>query len=235
MAAGCSHGIMADPEALKTVLKFKSEYKPRRTFHLGDFVDMAAFRSGAHGTNDEFVSVENDLRHGINFLRELRPTDILNGNHEIRLWRLAEHHNAIISHAARSVIDEIRDVARRLKAQYVESYDIGSSWIQVADTRFLHGFMYSENALRDHAEHFGRCVIAHLHKAGVVNGRRSDHATGYCVGTLANIPAMTYANTRRATAQWSHGFCYGEYSDTHCHVELCQAQPNVAGGWRLPL
>lgn len=232
---GCSHGHYADPEALKTVLKFKSIYKPHRTFHLGDFVDMAAFRSGAHGTNDEFMSIESDLTHGLNFLKELRPTDLLNGNHEIRLWKLAEHHNAIISTAAGRIINDIKDLAVRMKTNYVEHYDVNRSWIQLADTKMMHGWWFSEQAIRDHAESHGKCVIAHLHRTGSAQGRRSDHPTAYCVGTLANIPALTYANTRRATLAWNHGFCWGEFSDEECVLNISSAQPNQEGGWHLPV
>lgn len=235
MACGCSHGHLADRDALKTVLRFKKTWKPHRTIHLGDFIDMAAFRTGAAGTRDETVSLEGDLRHGLNFLREYQPTDILNGNHEIRLWKNAEHYNAVVARAAQSIIDEVRGLSRKLKAQYIEHYDIGRSWIELGDTKFLHGFMYSENAIRDHAEHFGRCVLAHLHTTGQSGGRRSDGARAWCVGTLANIPAMSYANTRRSTARWNHGIAYGEYNDKECHVWLSEAPANQAGGWRIPL
>lgn len=235
ISVGCSHGNLADQEALKTVLKLKSIFKPHRTFHLGDFVDMAAFRSGARGTKDECISLESDLTHGLNFIKELRPTDMLNGNHEIRLWKLAEHPNAVTSTAAGRIIEDIRKLSDKLKANYVQHYDINRSWIQLADTRFLHGFMYNEQAIRDHAEAYGRCVMAHLHRVGSATGRRSDHPTAFCVGTLANIPSMTYANTTRSTMAWQHGAAYGEYSDTECHVWLTQGSPNEEGGWRLPV
>lgn len=235
MAVGCSHGHLADPKALQTVLEFQRRFKPHRRIHLGDFTDQAAFRSGAQGTKDETVSIADDLTHGLNFLKAFRPTDILNGNHEIRLWKLADHHNQIISQAASSVITEIREAAGKLKARYVEDYDITRSWITLGDTKFLHGFMYGENAIRDHAEHFGKCVHAHLHQVGDVAGRRSDKARAYCVGTLTNVALMGYALTRRSTARWSHGFAYGEYSETECHVWLSQGMANTPGGWRLPL
>ena len=83
MASGCSHGHLQDDEAIKAVLKFKRTWKPHRNIHLGDFIDTAAFRSGAIGTPDEAVDLVGDLGHGLNFLRALEPTDVLNGNHEI--------------------------------------------------------------------------------------------------------------------------------------------------------
>lgn len=235
MAVGCSHGYLADPKALETVLNFKARFRPQIRIHLGDFTDQTAFRSGAAGTKDETVSIADDLTHGLNFLRSFGPTHLLNGNHEIRLWKLAEHHNELIARAASSVIDEIRTLTGKLKCQYVEHYDITRSWIDIGDLRCLHGFMYNENAIRDHAEHFGRCLIAHLHTVGEAAARRSDHARAYCVGTLANIPGMSYALTRRATARWSHGFAYGETNGKETHVWLSQGQANTPGGWRLPL
>ena len=234
-AIGCSHGHLADPKALETVLKFRESFRPQIRIHLGDFTDQAAFRSGATGTKDETVSIADDLTHGLNFLREFRPTHLLCGNHEIRLWKLADHHNEIVSRAANSVIAEIRGLADKLKAKFIDHYDITRSWIDIGDTRFLHGFMYGENAIRDHAEHFGKCVHAHLHQVGESAGRRSDNARAYCVGTLANIPSMNYALTRRATARWSHGFAYGETNGKETHVWLSQGMANTQGGWRLPL
>ncbi len=235
MAVGCSHGHLADPNALKAVLKFKKAFKPDRVFHLGDLTDQTAFRTGAGGTRDESVSITDDLRHGIDFLHALEPTDFLIGNHEARLWRLADHHNVIIARAANSVIEEIRQATVKLHCRFVDHYDINRSWVQLGDTKLMHGFQYSEMALRDTAEHFGKCIIAHLHVAGMAAGRRSDHPVGYCVGTLANVPSMHYASTNRSTSRWSHGFCFGEYSDTQCHVNLSQCQQNEAATWRLPV
>lgn len=235
MAVGCRHGLYADRDALDKVLEFQRKYKPHTRIDLGDATDQAAFRTGAHGTKDETVSIKDDLTAGLSFEREYRPTHKLNGNHEIRLWKLADHHNEIIARAASSVIQEMLDLAQKQKTQYVTEYDINSSWLTLGDTKFLHGFMFNEMAIRDHAEHFGNCVIAHLHKAGQATGRRSDHPTAWCVGTLAHIPAMAYANTRRSTAAWSHGFAWGEYSDNYCHVNLSQCPQNQARNWKLPL
>jgi len=234
LAVGCSHGHLADPAALKAVLKFRASWRPHRTIHLGDFIDTAAFRGGSAGTADEAALIEPDLGHGLNFLKKLEPTDILIGNHEDRLWEAAAHYNAIKSELARRMIQDIRDTASGLKAQLIDHYDINRSWIQLGDTKFLHGFMWGEQALRDHAEHFGKCVIAHVHKTGEVQARRSDHATGWCVGTLANIPSMHYASRRRATAAWNYGLVYGEFNDRECHVNLSSAPQNAIGEWRLP-
>jgi len=235
LAVGCSHGNLADPAAIKAVLKFKSAWKPHRTIHLGDFVDTAAFRTGARGTSDQAMSLKADIGQGLNFLRALEPTDVLLGNHEDRLWTAAVHYDAIRRELAERIVNDIRGTITKLKAQFIDHYDINRSWMELGDTKFIHGFPYSQNALREHAEHFGKCVIAHLHIAGIEPGKRSDHPVAYCVGTLANIPEMGYAKVRRATARWSHAFAYGEFREGECHVNLSHCEPGNALNWRLPL
>lgn len=235
VAIGCSHGHLADRDALKAVLKFTAAYKPAVRIHLGDFTDQGAFRGGAKGTNDETASIKDDLTAGLTFLREFRPTHLINGNHEDRLWNLAEHYNEIIARAASSVITEICDLARKLKAQHLTEYDINSSWFTLGDTKVMHGWMYGQHALMEHAEHFGKTMMAHLHIAGMYPGRRADHPSAWCCGTLADIPAMKYAKNRRATSRWSHGILHGEFSDTYCHIDLSQCPPGMARNWRLPL
>lgn len=235
MAIGCSHGSLADPDAIEAVLRFEAAYKPERKFHLGDIYDFAAFRQGAPGTKDEAEQLGPDIEAGCNLIERYSPTDVLLGNHDERVFQLAKHHNAIVRLAASHARNEFLLACEKVKARLVDHYDINRSWIELGDTKFLHGFgLGGEMAIRDHAEHFGRCVIAHLHRAESQGGRRSDHAVAYCVGTLANIPMMDYAKTRRSTARWSHGIAYGEYSDTHCHVELSACEQGQAKNWRLP-
>lgn len=232
--AGCSHGSLADEHALRSVLKFCSSYKPHIRAHLGDFIDTAAFRSGANGSNDEHASIEDDLSHGLNFLKEYRPTLLLNGNHEIRLWKHAEHHNEIIARAAKSVITEIRTLADKMKTLYFETYDVSADHPRIGDYTAIHGYVYSENAIRDHAEMFGNVFHAHTHRGGSATGRRADRPTGFCTGTLANVPAMSYANTRRATLGWNHALISGELWGDECrNITLHQCSAKQASSWQI--
>lgn len=233
MAVGCSHGSLIDPVAAETAILFAERWKPERRLHLGDVFDETAFRTGAKNTPDETASISDDLTAGLDFLECYRPTDILNGNHDDRVWKLAYHYNAIIAHAACSVINEFVSVAQKIGARHITHYDIRRSWIELGGTKFLHGFMYGEQALRDHAEHFGNCVIAHLHRPGMAPGRRADSPRAYCVSTLADIARLEYAKGRRATSMWAHGLAYGEYCEDECKVWI--AQDDMNGNWNLPL
>lgn len=235
LAVGCSHGSLVNWKAVAKVLEFKDRFKPHTVIHLGDVMDYAAFRSGAHGTPDEARAIGPDIDSGIRLLNELRPTDVLIGNHDYRVWKLSDHYNAIIGRAASSARNDFLTACQKIKVKrLVDHYDVNRSWLQLGDTKLMHGFFYNENAMRDHAETYGKCIIAHLHVAGMGNGRRSDHPVCYCVGTLADIESMDYAKARRATTRWSYGFCYGEYNDNECHINISHTPMGQVASWRLP-
>ncbi len=212
MGIGCSHGYLIDPLARKAVLKFAQDYKPEFKFHLGDWIDTTAFRSGAKGTKDETSDVDYDLLEGNNFIKEYKPQILLGGNHEGRVWSLCDHHNAILKSLACRVRQEILDMAQDIGAKFIPYKGVWSM-VPFGNFKLTHGYMYGENACRDMAEVHGNIMFAHIHRAGMMNGRRDDNPMGICVGTLSDIPNMDYANTRKSTLAWSQGFVWGEYSD----------------------
>jgi hypothetical protein len=233
MAVGCSHGAEIDPEARKAVLSFKERWKPDTTIHLGDAIDLSAFRAGAvrdSNDSDHAADVMADLSAGIEFLHELRPQHILCGNHEARLWKFSKSPNALLAYAANMTISKLEDTAKSLKAT-LTPYGIRHS-VTLGGTKFIHGYMYNISAIRDHAETYGDVVLAHLHRVGWERARNFDGNSGYCVGMLANFD-MPYANARRATFGWSQGWAYGHYNDKTCTVNLCERRQG--NPWLLPI
>lgn len=235
VALGCSHGMHICPDARKAVLKFLKEYKPHTVVHLGDFCDTTAFRSGASGTADESEPIEPDIDGGLTFLAEIGATHVLCGNHEDRLWHMARSPNAMKAYAAGKCIGALEDHARKFKYQ-LKKWDGAFQGIQLGGTTFLHGYLYSENATRDHAEAHGNVVHAHNHKPGLAFGRRIDNPLGIGVGTLTRRREMGYAKARRATLAWGMAFAYGTFTDTSCRLNLCLGpQEQHAGSqWTLP-
>lgn len=233
LAVGCSHGNHIDPVASAAVIKFRDSWNPHTVAHLGDFCDTAAFRRGATGTSDESEPVGPDIDAGCRFLQNLRPTIVLNGNHEIRIWKLQGSTNAIVSDCAMSIVSRLQKQMKALKADYEEGWSI-RSFRMLGNFKLMHGYVFNENSCRDMAESEGNIIFAHTHRPGSAKGRRSDNPTGYSVGTLSNIPNMDYASARRATHAWAGGFCWGEYSDNRTIVWLHE-QPQTESEWRLPI
>jgi predicted phosphodiesterase len=232
MAVGCSHGNMADPVAIKAVLKFRDAWKPHTTVHLGDFIDLAAFRSGAKGSNDESEPVRPDFDSGIRFLKDLQPQIVLAGNHEDRLWRLRESRSAIVAELATALVSDIERACRQLRCELVP-YRY-KTYRTLGNYKLMHGYFYNENAARDHAEAFGNTIYGHTHRTALEKGRRDDNPTGICPGTLSNIPNMDYAKTRKSTLSWAQGLVWGLYCDTRTICWLHE-QPQDQPEWVLPI
>lgn len=235
LACGCSHGAFGHASAMQAVLRAKAAWKPHLVVHLGDAYDCKAFRTGARpnsGDPDESASVEADLVSGADFMAELRPNVFCMGNHENRLVRLAGHYNQVIATAAQATLDGI--LASLPRSAVVVPYRVTEDgWYSVADYRFGHGHLYGENFLRDTAEAWGNTVVAHAHRTGMAKGRRIDGPKCYCVGTLADVSRMDYALGRRATLAWSHGFVWGEFTETRCNLWLHE-WPRGETQWNLP-
>lgn len=232
MFIGCSHGHLANPILLQEALAFAEEFRPHHRVHLGDAFDMACFRSGASGSNDEGGNIDEDLHCGIKFVKEYRPTLFMFGNHEDRLVSLSNHPRDIIASAAKFALTNLEAVFDSIKCEMVHYGTIADlrSWRLFGDTAVGHGYLFGENCTRDTVEMLGYNVIhAHDHKAKIQPGRVSRGLMGYSVGTLAEIPAMSYAKARRATSAWSAGIVYGEFKEgmSRWHLKLLNGAPRA--------
>jgi len=221
MATGCLHSTHACREYMRLVRRFKKDYGPVRHIELGDVLETTCLRSGARGTRDEAEPLEHDLKTGIDWIREMEPSDWLLGNHDRRPYDLMDHPSAVVSELSKRLVEDMRGAAAAVKCRMHEAYDIETSWLTVANIDFGHGWMYNINALRDHVEMRGRnVVIAHLHTPHEFGGRNVGAPRGICVGTGADPRLMSYARRRRQTLTWAHGIAFGEYTDTQSTMHL---------------
>jgi len=240
MAIGCSHGKHICPKARESVLKFKASFKPSLSVHLGDFCDTAAFRTGARGIDaDSAEPVTPDIDGGMQFLREYRPSIVLCGNHEARLWTLRNSPNAVIAYAAHRAVEAIEEGTRKLGARLIP-YDGIYQEYRFGDILATHGTFYNEMAARDMAEAYSSKVIfAHTHRAMQSPGRTMKATRGYCVGTLTRKREMSYASCRRATMAWGMGIVAGEYREgakPESAIWLFEGpSENNDVEWRLPV
>ena len=222
LVVSCSHGAHIDTESAETVIGFKRRYKPHMTIHLGDFIDLSAFM-GSHLDKGHGDPIEPDLNQGLDFMRALEPNIVFLGNHEDRLYSLKQRGSELVRYAAAEVIKNIKVMVKDLKAElvpYSGTFD-PKSWRLVGGTAFGHGFLFNEQAPRDHAEMLGRpIVMGHIQRLVSQPGRCLGAPEGISVGCLASIPAMHYAKNRRATVAWDNGFGYGEYTDKWCNIKL---------------
>jgi hypothetical protein len=237
MAVGCSHGSRANADALAAALLFRDAFDPHEVIHLGDAYDLASLRAGSIGNDKDPDSVddyERDIDSGIEFLDALRPTVFCCGNHDLRAEKYRHHHNAVIRGFAQLLWDRMMEPVKRHAHTVIEYNDVHDrSWYHLGGYRWGHGVLFGEQFLRDSAESFGNCVIAHAHRAGMARGRTSEASIALSPGTLANVGAMDYAAKRRSTLSWSHGVVFGWYSDDSAEL-LVHQWPQGEVRWALP-
>lgn len=221
VAVGCTHAGMINEKAESEFFRFVESYAPHKRIHLGDVWDTTCWRAGAKNGADSAKSISADFKCGQDFLLNFRPTTVFLGNHDVRPFDYLDHPNAVIAHAASMHVQAISDfISKKLHAEMVD-YDVRKGWREMGGTLFGHGYMYNEQAARDHAEMMGKPVVmAHIHTLAHAHARSLNAPYGVSAGCLIDIDKARYAARRRATHRWRNGWVYGEYCEDQCQVFL---------------
>jgi len=86
--AADNHGSMIHKESLQKLLAFKESWKPSIVVHLGDNWDFAPLRGGA-GPEEKAGGLSEDFQAGISFLDVYKPNFLTLGNHDARIYEMA--------------------------------------------------------------------------------------------------------------------------------------------------
>ena len=205
---------MASKEAIVALEKHIKDFRPDHRICLGDFFDFRALRKGiGREESDAYSDLVSDSTAAYGWLERLKPTVFLNGNHEHRLYRVAEEAaNGLIRQYAKDGVKKLETYLRKMGCKvYPYHYDKGVH--AIGKVRFVHGYVASVHAVKHTAEVYsppgGATVMGHLHRIEAVHAVRHGGAQGYSGGCLASIPALTYASLRHATMRWANGWLYG--------------------------
>lgn len=239
---GDNHGDCGCRETENAAHRLIKQFEPDAIVHLGDAFDFRALRAGmSNEDGDAFEDLQADINAGFGFLERLFSNKAKNkvyllGNHEHRLWRVAQSHpRGLMRHAAKS---EIERIERFCKAAGVElipyHYKLGVFRIGVAT--FLHGYSANLRAAAEHAQTYGidgGCVVmGHLHRFDTQFAKRVGGCVGHAIGASGDIAEhFAYAHHRLATHQWEQGFGYGVANNAG--ARLWDAR-KIAGKWITP-
>lgn len=213
----CSHAEHINRRAWDKAMEIRKDLKPEFTFHLGDFMDTTAFRSGAAGTADEMANPEADLECGIFHLQMMEPDLVLCGNHEQRLWGYTSVRDAKVASYAHRLISDINASVKGMGAELVE-YKGQFQGVMMGPALLTHGTIFNVNAARDMAETYGGgdvryVMFGHTHTIAVGQARAAHGCTGINIGCLTDRRDMGYAQGRRQTWAWVNACITGEYCD----------------------
>jgi len=238
VAFGDAHGDMASKESIEALQRHIKDLKPDHRICLGDMFDLRSLRKGVSNQDSEhYDTLVSDLTMGYNMLEKLRPTVFLNGNHEYRLYRVAqEASNGIVRQYATEGVEKLETYLRKMGCK-VYPYHYQQGVHTIGKVAFIHGYCASQAAVKQSAEVYsppgGATVMGHLHRIEAVHAVRHGGAQGYSGGCLASIPALTYASLRHATMRWANGWLYGLISKRTGNFKIWQAE-KVDGVWIHP-
>lgn len=202
------HGHHQNARAVQVLKDVTKEFRPDIRCFGGDLLDLAALRKGA--TADEQVeSLSEDWNAGMEFLHSWKPTKLLLGNHDARIYTLAESSTAgIKAEYAAKLVSEFENTLRKLRCEW-KPYHKRLGLFTFGKLNFLHGYFSGANAAKQHAMVYGNCVYGHCHATDSASfGTFNERKTAYGVGGLLNVD-QPYNSRYPGTLRHGCGFSMG--------------------------
>ena len=155
------HGDMQDTAANDALFRFIDVWKPKLRVFGGDLWDFRPLRRKAC-EDEQRESMVKDYEAGIAWLKRFRPNYFLRGNHDERLWELAEKDNGIKSDYAAQGVAKIEALVASMRCKMLP-YHNRDGILRIGHLKMLHGFHAGINAARQTALVYGSCLFGHVH------------------------------------------------------------------------
>jgi hypothetical protein len=213
VSVGDNHGDMVDEKSAIELFKFCDKFQPDEIVHLGDGYDLRSIRRGAMGKEAD-ESLVKDVLKGHWFIKRLKPTVYLYGNHEDRLEQILSNTQNGILHDYISDLDaDIKSNLRDNGCKKIYPYHAEYGVHRIGPIAYVHGYTCGVRAVEEHAIHYadrhGAVIMGHIHSIQQTNARKFGGAVGFSGGCLCKKQAMGYSKNRLATSKWGTGWTYG--------------------------
>ena len=224
------HGDMQDAAACRVFFNFVQSFKPDIKVFAGDLWDFRAIRKGA-SEDERQESMAKDYTAGLNWLKTFRPNYFLRGNHDERLWELADSDKGVMSDYAQSGVVEITSELAKMKCQMLP-YHKRDGVLKLGSLKILHGFHCGVFAARQTALVYGSALFGHTHVIDEHSIGGLDRRVARNIGALCKLD-MDYNSRNPNTLRQAHGFAYG-ILDERTGVYHVQQAEEINGTWMLP-
>lgn len=226
------HGNLRHRPTVAAFLRHVDDFKPHHKIIGGDVWDFAAWREGAND-EEKRESVKDDFEAGLQFIDRFKPQAVLLGNHDARLWRVADRRNGPASDLAREYVGRVAASARDLRCRLLP-YD-KRTVLRVGPLNVLHGVYAGENAAKRHAQTYGPCIFGHVHTGEMGSVPSIDHRLeAWSSPCLCDLNPK-YADPKPGTLKWCNGWMLGEFRGKTYHVETARVingEVRVATGFK---
>lgn len=226
------HGDMADKKSNEVFFSFAKSFEPDIRVCGGDVWDFRAIRKGA-GEEERRESMSKDYVAGYNWLKRFQPHYFIRGNHDERLWELADSDNGILSDYASSGVLEIDALMKQMKCRMLPYHKRdGVLRLENSSLKLLHGFHCGVFAARQTALVYGSALFGHTHVIDEHSIGGLERRVARNVGCLCALD-MDYNGRNPNTLRQAHGFAYGVVNSRTGKFHVWQAE-EIDGNWIIP-
>jgi UDP-2,3-diacylglucosamine pyrophosphatase LpxH len=227
------HGDMQDKAAVRVFHKFcEDHWKPHLKIMGGDLWDFRSMRKGA-SPEEQADRVTADFQAGNEFLSRFQPHVFLRGNHDERLWEMAERtqgNGLVIDYCLHAVYQIEADM--RAMHCTMHPYDKRQGVYRVGALHVVHGFRSGITAAKATCMDYGACTLmGHIHAVDRWSAPGLDRRAGWASGALCQLD-MGYNARQPNTLRQSNGFAYGQFNDKTGAFSLSLAE-RINGEWSL--
>jgi len=224
------HGDRLCKASVKALMAATRDFKPDLRIFGGDLLDARPLRRGA-GPEERSEGMADDWRAGIRFLHDWKPTHILLGNHDKRIYDLAEKDNGgIETEYAFKGVQELESAFSKVGAIWLPYHK--RSILKFGNLSFLHGFFHGVNATKQHSNIYGSCIFGHIHAVDIYSAPAVERRTSMSSGCLCSLD-MNYNSHMPTSLRHSHGFIQGVINEKTGDWQAWQVQ-EIGGQWLVP-
>jgi len=221
---------MQDAKANNALFKFIKQWKPGIRVLVGDLWDFRPIRGGA-SDDEKHQSMEKDFEAGGQWLDNFQPHYFIRGNHDERLWFLAESGDGVRADYAGKCILEIESTVKKMRCRMLP-YHKRDGILRLGHLKILHGFASGVYASRQTALVYGSALFGHIHCIDEHAIAGLDRRVARACGCLCKLD-MDYNSRMPMTLRQAHGFAYGVIHQKTGKYFVWQAE-EVNGEWMLP-
>lgn len=224
------HGDQQDPSANSTLFNFMKMWKPHIRIMAGDLWDFRPLR-GKASEDEKRESMREDFEAGERWFKQFKPQYFLRGNHDQRLWDLAEHGDGVRADYAGDLIERVETSLGLLDCKMLP-YHKREGVLRIGSLKVIHGFSCGVYASRQTALIYGSCLFGHVHTIDEHAIPGLERRVARSIGCLCKLD-LEYADRMPTTLRHAHGFAYGVIDEVKGHYHVWQAE-SVEGVWMLP-
>ena len=224
------HGDQQHGPANEVLFKFIDLWKPQIRICAGDLWDLRPLR-GKASDDEKRESLREDFTAGVKWFNRFKPHHFIRGNHDERLWELAERDDGVRSDYAQELIGRVDAMLAHHKCS-VLPYHKRDGVLRIGSLKVLHGFAAGVYASRATALIYGSCLFGHVHTIDEHAIPGLERRVARSIGCLCRLD-LEYADRMPTTLRHAHGFAYGVLDSRTGRYHVWQAE-SVDGKWLLP-